>query len=69
MYGNWRLQGDFNFYRFMPGEADFRFTPYITLGAGIFNYDPYAYLNGDKYFLRPLGTEGQGTQLIATQAL
>lgn len=54
------LQGDFNFYRFMPGEADFSFTPYITLGAGIFNYDPYAYLNDEKYFLRPLGTEGQG---------
>src|SRR5215218_2293737 len=30
------LQGDFNFYRFMPGEADFSFTPYVTLGAGIF---------------------------------
>lgn len=55
------LQGDFNFYRFMPGEADFSFTPYITLGAGIFNYDPYAYLNDEKYFLRPLGTEGQGS--------
>jgi len=54
------LQGDFNFYRFMPGEPDFRFTPYVTIGASIFNYDPYAYLGGQKYFLRPLGTEGQG---------
>jgi Domain of unknown function (DUF6089) len=54
------LQGDFNFYRFMPGEPDFRFTPYVTFGVSIFNYDPYAYLGGDKYFLRPLGTEGQG---------
>src|SRR5688572_4036045 len=54
------LQGDFNFYRFMPGEPDFRFTPYVTFGVSIFNYDPYAYLNGDKYFLRQLGTEGQG---------
>ena len=53
------LQGDFNFYRFMPGEPEFRFTPYITFGVSIFNYDPYAYLNGQKYFLRPLGTEGQ----------
>src|SRR5689334_18049061 len=25
------LQGDFNFFRFMPGEPDFAFTPYITL--------------------------------------
>ena len=55
------LQGDFNFYRFLPGDPDFRFTPYVTLGAGIFNYDPYAFLNGDKYYLRPLGTEGQGS--------
>jgi len=54
------LQGDFNFYHFMPGDPEFRFTPYITLGVSVFNYDPYAYLNGQKYFLRPLGTEGQG---------
>lgn len=53
------LQGDFNFYRFLPGEPDFRFTPYVTFGVSAFNYDPYAYLNGQKYFLRPLGTEGQ----------
>ena len=53
------LQGDFNFYRFMPGDPDFRFTPYVTFGVSIFNYDPYAYLNGEKYFLRPLSTEGQ----------
>ena len=49
------LQGDFNFFRFMPGEPGFEFTPYITLGAGVFSYDPYAYLNGEKIFLRPLG--------------
>ncbi len=55
------LQGDFNFYRFMPGEPDFSFTPYITAGAGVFNYDPFAYLSDEKYFLRPLGTEGQGS--------
>lgn len=54
------LQGDFNFFRFEPGNADYRFTPYITLGAGLFNYDPFAYLNDTKYFLRTLGTEGQG---------
>lgn len=53
------LQGDFNFYRFMPGDPEFRFTPYVTFGVSAFNYDPYAYLNGDKYFLRQLGTEGQ----------
>ena len=57
------LQGDFNFFRFMPGEPAFSFTPYITLGVGIFTYDPYAYLKGEKIMLRPLGTEGQGSSL------
>jgi hypothetical protein len=57
------LQGDFNFFRFMPGEPQYSFTPYITLGAGIFSYDPYAFLRGEKVQLRPLGTEGQGSSL------
>lgn len=61
----WELtvQGDFNFFRFMPGDPQYSFTPYITLGAGLFNYDPYAYLKGEKVILRPLGTEGQGSSL------
>ena len=57
------LQGDFNFFRFMPGEPEYSFTPYITLGAGVFSFDPYAYLKGEKIPLRPLGTEGQGSKL------
>jgi hypothetical protein len=57
------LQGDFNFFRFMPGEPGYNFTPYITFGVGIFNYDPFAMLAGEKYFLRPLNTEGQGSSL------
>jgi Domain of unknown function (DUF6089) len=57
------LQGDFNFFRFEPGNPDYVFTPYVTLGIGLFNYDPYAYLNDQKHFLRPLGTEGQGSSL------
>ncbi len=57
------LQGDFNFFRFMPGEPGFHFTPYITLGVGAFSYDPFAYLENEKIFLRPLGTEGQGSSL------
>lgn len=57
------LQGDFNFFKFMPGEPGYSFTPYITLGVGVFNYDPFAYLDNKKYFLRSLGTEGQGSAL------
>lgn len=55
------LQGDFNFFRFMPGEPGHNFTPYVTFGVGVFNYDPFAMLQGQKHFLRPLNTEGQGT--------
>jgi hypothetical protein len=57
------LQGDFNFFRFMPGDPQYSFTPYITLGGGVFSYDPYAYLKGEKIQLRSLGTEGQGSKL------
>jgi hypothetical protein len=61
----WELavQADFNFYRFLPGDPNYRFTPYTTLGVGIFNYDPYAYLGSEKYNLRQLGTEGQGSSM------
>lgn len=55
------LQGDFNFFRFIPGEPGYNYTPYVTMGVGIFSYDPYAYLQGTKYFLRSLNTEGQGS--------
>jgi Domain of unknown function (DUF6089) len=55
------LQGDFNFFRFIPGDGDHRATPYLTIGIGMFSFDPYAYLNGQKYYLRELGTEGQGS--------
>lgn len=53
------LSGDFNFFKFQPGDPQHNFTPYITLGVGVFSYNPYAYLDNKKYYLRPLGTEGQ----------
>lgn len=54
------VQGDFNFFKFVPGDPYHNWTPYITLGVGVFSYDPYAFLDGKKVMLRPLGTEGQG---------
>ncbi len=61
----WELvvSGDFSFFRFQPGFEGYNFTPYVGLGIGVFSYDPYAYLNGQKYLLRSLGTEGQGSSL------
>jgi hypothetical protein len=53
------LQGDFNFFKFIPTDPNYRFTPYITFGVGLFSYDPYAFYNGEKVFLRPLNTEGE----------
>jgi Domain of unknown function (DUF6089) len=53
------VQGDFNFFKFIPGDPEHLFTPYVTLGVGVFTYDPYAFLNGNKIYLRYLGTEGQ----------
>ena len=54
------LQGDFNFFRFIPGDPYHRFTPYVTMGVGVFSYDPFAVYRGRKVALRPLATEGQG---------
>lgn len=34
-------------------------NPYIFAGAGVFHFDPTAELNGQKFKLQPLGTEGQ----------
>lgn len=57
----WELavHGDFNFFKFMPNDPNYIFTPFMSLGVGVFSYDPYAMLEGRKAFLRPLGTEGQ----------
>jgi hypothetical protein len=61
----WELSvsGEFNFFKFYPGFPEYDFTPYVSLGLGAFSFDPYAYLNGQKYYLRNIGTEGQGSPL------
>ena len=53
------LQGDFNFFKFIPTDPDHSFTPYATLGIGFFTYDPYAFYQNKKVYLRPLHTEGE----------
>ena len=68
------IQGDFNFFKFVPNDPNYLFTPYVTLGVGAFSFDPYAYLGGNKEYLRPLGTEGQnanyeGRKQYSTMAL
>jgi len=56
------IQAEFNFFRFFTGQDHSRFTPYLTGGIGGFYYNPFTTYNGTKYFLRPLGTEGQNLQ-------
>ncbi|MBL7717249.1 MAG: hypothetical protein JNL72_00330 [Flavipsychrobacter sp.] len=53
------IQAEFNFFKFATGDEDHRFTPYLTGGFGVFYYNPYTEFNGRRYYLRPLGTEGQ----------
>src|SRR5690606_35083346 len=60
---NFSLQGDFNFFRFEPGSLSYRFTPYVTFGIGALHFNPYAYYENKKYYLQPLGTEGQYSPL------
>ncbi|QEC66090.1 outer membrane beta-barrel protein [Panacibacter ginsenosidivorans] len=38
-----------------------KFTPYVMAGLAVYHYAPYAYtIKGQKVYLQPLGTEGQG---------
>jgi hypothetical protein len=53
------VHGDFNFFEFIPGDPKHSFTPFITIGVGVFGFDPYTDLDGRKVYLQPLGTEGQ----------
>ena len=55
---------DFNFaveYDLFDMSADRKYTPYIFGGIGLCHFDPYTTdRNGNKVFLQPMGTEGQG---------
>ncbi|MBI2272035.1 MAG: hypothetical protein HYU69_16975 [Bacteroidetes bacterium] len=53
-------QAEFNFYPFKIGTDEF-FSPYIFIGIGGFHFNPQAKIGSDKYDLRQLSTEGQGT--------
>ncbi|MFY7651667.1 MAG: DUF6089 family protein [Chitinophagaceae bacterium] len=59
------VQGTFHFFRFVPTYPEHRFTPYVSLGVGLFTYNPYAFFRGNKYYLRNIGTEGQQNSLIS----
>lgn len=54
--------GEFNFFYFATDRKNNRFTPYVLLGVSGFYYNPYTIMDSKKYYLRPLGTEGQNTE-------
>jgi hypothetical protein len=58
-------QAEFNFLSYAPGDFDRRWTPYLALGLGVFRHNPYTYYRGEKYFLKPFGTEGQNLPAFA----
>jgi len=60
------VHSDFNFFKFMPNDPAYSFTPFVTLGIGVVSYNPYAYIGDQKVFLRPLGTEGQNRSYVGT---
>lgn len=62
-------QLEFNFLPYIHGSRDQFFTPYLSAGPVVFNFEPEAELNGEFYQLRPLGTEGQfkGEEYFSTQ--
>ena len=54
-------QLELNFFPYYTGSKKQNFSPYIFTGFSIFTFKPKAEYNGEWYDLRPLGTEGQGT--------
>lgn len=50
---------EFNFMEYIHGDIDHGTTPYLHAGLSAFYYRPTAELDGERYSLRSLGTEGQ----------
>jgi len=49
---------------------DKRFTPYAFGGLAVFRFNPYTFdSTGGKYYLQPLGTEGQGLSIYPDRKL
>ncbi|MFN2394119.1 MAG: DUF6089 family protein [Bacteroidales bacterium] len=57
------VQGEVNFLPFEPGDLETPYSTYIFGGGGLFLFNPRAELNGSWYDLKPLATEGQGSDL------
>lgn len=56
-------QTEINFLPFITGRKESPYSYYLIAGAGAFRFDPKADVNGSWVSLRPLGTEGQGSEM------
>lgn len=54
-------QVEFNFFEFVAGSDNHRFTPFLFSGLSVFRFNPQAEFDGEWHELQPLGTEGQNT--------
>lgn len=60
------LEGLFeiNFFKYILGSKDHRWTPYMYAGLSMFYYNPITNFRGDRIKLESVGTEGQKNQNI-----
>ena len=52
---------ELNILPYLATINEYHFAPYVSLGIGVFKFDPTAVYEGSVVRLQPLGTEGQGT--------
>jgi hypothetical protein len=52
-------QLEFNFLKYVHGDRDYPFSPYLFGGISAFGFNPVTELDGVRYSLRDYGTEGQ----------
>ncbi len=56
------ITGEFNFFKYAPGDMQHFITPFLFGGVAVFKFNPTTKAGDDhRYELQPLGTEGQGT--------
>ncbi|MDG1719061.1 MAG: DUF6089 family protein [Flavobacteriales bacterium] len=61
-------QLEFNFLPYETGNSLYSWSPFVFIGAAIYNHNPKAEaLDGQWYDLQKLGTEGQGTTTFANR--
>ena len=61
-------QIEFNFLPYETGNSLYSWSPFVFIGASIYNHNPKAEASdGQWYSLQELGTEGQGTTSFPTR--